>query len=190
MNKKVELEILDISDTQAQTGAYVVLLSEKNESRKLPLIIGASEAQAIAIYLKGVKTQRPLTHDLFHTCLLSLNTQLLRILIYEVKEGVFYSYLYLKQEDNILRIDARTSDAIALAIRFKAPILIYESILEREKIHLQDSEEVNNETDSENVQKEIPQVSISNIEEALHKAIEEENYEMAALLRDELNKRK
>ena len=188
MNKKIELEILDISDTQAQAGAYVVLLGEKNGARKLPIIIGASEAQATAIYLKGVKTQRPLTHDLFHSCLNALETSLLRVLIYEVREGVFYSYLFLKQNDKIIRIDARTSDAIALAIRAKAPILIYESILEDERIHIYDSMD-----DSTNTTKDSNSditISTHELEKALTEAIQEENYEMAAMLRDELNKRK
>ena len=181
MNKKVELEVLDISDTQAQAGAYVMLLGEINGTRKLPVIIGASEAQATAICLKGIKTQRPLTHDLFHTSLTVLGTQLLRVLIYKAEEGVFYSYIYLKQNDSIIRIDARTSDAIALALRAKAPIFIYEAILEKERVCLYDVEE---ETRTEH------RFNIKELEEALTQAIQEEDYELAASLRDEIKKMK
>ena len=187
MSKKVELEILDISDTQAQAGAYVILLGEKNGSRKLPLIVGSSEAQATAIYIKGVKTQRPLTHDLFHASLSAFGALLLRILIYKVNEGVFYSYLFFKQDEKIIRIDARTSDAIALAIRSEAPILIYDAILEAEKVNIDDSKESKITVQKSSFKKEQRS---EDLEKSLKQAIEDENYELAALLRDELSKNK
>ncbi len=185
MNKKIELKVLDISDTQAQAGAYVILLGEKKGNRKLPLIVGASEAQSTAICLKGIKTQRPLTHDLFHTCLTVLNTELLRVLIYKVHEGVFYSYIYLKHQDEITRVDSRTSDAIALALRFEAPIFIYDSILENEQLTAENLEEEEEEEEVDGLQ-----IPLNELEKALKIAIEEENYEIAANLRDEINKRK
>ena len=184
MDKKIELEVVDISDTQAQAGAYVMLLGEKQGTRKLPIIIGANEAQATAICLKGIKTQRPLTHDLFNTCLSVLGAKLLRILIYKVDEGVFYSYLYIKQGDEIIRIDARTSDAIALSLRSKAPILIYESILDKERARVFDHDEHTTEEVTENT------VNHLELEKALSQAIQEENYELAASLRDKINKNK
>ena len=188
MKTKIELEILDISDTQAQAGAYVVLLGEKDGDRKLPLIIGASEAQATLIYLKGVKTQRPLTHDLFYGSLTAFGATLWRVLIYKVNDGVFYSYLFFRQDGKIIRIDARTSDAIALAIRAKAPILIYESILESEKIHMNDVEQ-KLETAIKTPQTE-KKLNSNDLEKTLEQAIADENYELAALLRDELSKKK
>ena len=188
MKTKIELEILDISDTQAQAGAYAVLLGEKDGDRKLPLIVGASEAQAISIYLKGVKTQRPLTHDLFYGALSAFSAVLLRVLIYKVKDGVFHSYLYFRQDEKIIRIDARTSDAIALAIRAKAPILIFESILESEKIHTDEVEQkLSKVLRTSHIEKGIKS---NDLEKTLKQAIADENYELAALLRDELSKKK
>lgn len=183
MNKKVELEVLEISDTQAQSGAYVMLLGEIAGTRKLPIIIGASEAQATTIMLKGVKTPRPLTHDLFYTCLSVLGTQLQRILIYKVEEGVFYSYIYLKQNESIVRIDARTSDAVVLALKAKVPIFIYESILEKERICLYDIENEDRDYTDEG------QKNTKELESALKEAIQKEDYELAANIRDEIKKR-
>ena len=117
MDKKIELQVLNISNSQAQVGAYALVLGEVDGERQLPIIIGPAEAQATALCLKGVKAPRPLTHDLFYTCLNILGTKMLRVLIYKAKEGVFYSYIYLQKEEEIIRIDCRTSDAIALAVR-------------------------------------------------------------------------
>lgn len=131
MDKKVELQVINITNSQAQVGAFAMLLGEVDGERQLPIIIGPAEAQATALYLKGVKTPRPLTHDLFTTSLTILGASLIRVLIYKAKDGIFYSYIYLKKDEEIIRIDARTSDAIALAVRADCPILIYESILNR-----------------------------------------------------------
>ena len=117
MDKKIELQVLNISNSQAQVGAYALVLGEVDGERQLPIIIGPAEAQATALCLKGVKAPRPLTHDLFYTCLNILGTKMLRVLIYKAKEGVFYSYIYLQKEEEIIRIDCRTSDAIALTVR-------------------------------------------------------------------------
>lgn len=188
MDKKIELQVLNISNSQAQVGAYALLLGEVEGKRQLPIIIGPAEAQATALSLKGVKAPRPLTHDLFYTCLNILGTKMLRVLIYKAKEGVFYSYIYLKKDEEIIRIDSRTSDAIALAVRSECPIYIYESILEREYIRMDDAEtppaEQNNEEETSD------SVSISSLEEALDKAIREENYELAARIRDQINRKK
>lgn len=140
MDKKVELQVINITNSQAQIGAFAMLLGEVDGERQLPIIIGPAEAQATALYLKGVKTPRPLTHDLFITSLTVLGASLIRVLIYKAKDGIFYSYIYLKKDNEIIRIDARTSDAIALAVRADCPILIYESILEQECLHLSGEE--------------------------------------------------
>ena len=116
MDKKVELQVINITNSQAQVGAFAMLLGEVDGERQLPIIIGPAEAQATALYLKGVKTPRPLTHDLFTTSLTILGASLIRVLIYKAKDGIFYSYIYLKKDEEIIRIDARTSDAIALAV--------------------------------------------------------------------------
>ena len=130
--KKIELQVLNISNSQAQAGAYALVLGEVGGERQLPIIIGATEAQAMVIEMKGIVPPRPLTHNLFASVLEVLGVKLMRILIYKVDNGVFYSYLYMKAEETILRIDARTSDAVALALRMNAPIFVYEEILETE----------------------------------------------------------
>ena len=135
------------------------------------------------------KAPRPLTHDLFYTCLNILGTKMLRVLIYKAKEGVFYSYIYLQKEEEIIRIDCRTSDAIALAVRSDCPIYIYESILDRECIRLDDDDE----RPAENPDKEnetSDSTNINSLENALEQAIKDENYELAARLRDEINRKK
>ena len=154
MDKKIELQVLNISNSQAQVGAYALVLGEVDGERQLPIIIGPAEAQATALCLKGVKAPRPLTHDLFYTCL-----------------------------------DCRTSDAIALAVRSDCPIYIYESILDRECIRLDDDDE----RPAENPDKEnetSDSTNINSLENALEQAIKDENYELAARLRDEINRKK
>ncbi|MBC8591894.1 bifunctional nuclease family protein [Oscillospiraceae bacterium N12] len=185
MDKKIELQVLNISNSQAQVGAYAMVLGEVDGERQLPIIIGPAEAQATALCLKGIKAPRPLTHDLFYTCLNVLGTKILRVLIYKAKEGVFYSYIYLKRDDEIIRIDSRTSDAIALAVRSDCPIYIYESILEKERLHLDVSE--TSTTEEEEISEPADKESL---EQALEQAIKEENYELAARLRDEINRNK
>lgn len=197
MDKKVELQVLNITNSQAQVGAFAMLLGEVNGERQLPIIIGPAEAQATALYLKGINTPRPLTHDLFMTSLNILGAFLLRVLIYKAKDGIFYSYIYLKRDEEIIRIDARTSDAVALAVRADCPILIYESILERECLHLPDEEglpaekEENEEEDIEiEEERTLPRnVTSMSLEEALEQAIKDENYELAAKIRDRINTR-
>ena len=187
MDKKIELQVLNISNSKAQVGAYALVLGEVGGERQLPIIIGPAEAQATAICLKGVKAPRPLTHDLFYTCLNVLGTKMLRVLIYKAKEGVFYSYIYLQKDEEIIRIDSRTSDAIALAVRADCPIFIYESILEREYIRLDDSDQPDTEQQEEETNDSD---NVNSLEQALEQAIKEENYELAARLRDEINRRK
>ena len=193
MDKKIELQVINITNSQAQVGAFAMLLGEVNGERQLPIIIGPAEAQATALYLKGIKTPRPLTHDLFMTSLTVLGASLLRVLIYKAKEGIFYSYIYLKKDNEITRIDARTSDAIALAVRADCPILIYNSILEQECLHMSDEKRTRSE-DSDNDEEEQENPAPSNVtsislEEELEKAIKAENYELAAKIRDQINVR-
>ena len=193
MDKKIELQVINITNSQAQVGAFAMLLGEVNGERQLPVIIGPAEAQATALYLKGIKTPRPLTHDLFMTSLTVMGASLLRVLIYKAKEGIFYSYIYLKKDDEITRIDARTSDAIALAVRADCPILIYNSLLERECLHLSDEESPRSEdsgNDEEEQDNPVPSnVTSISLEEELEKAIKTENYELAAKIRDQINVR-
>ena len=185
MDKKVELQVINITNSQAQVGAFAMLLGEVDGERQLPIIMNfLAEAQLLALYLKGVKTPRPLTHDLFITSLTILGTSLIRVLIYKAKDGIFYSYIYLKKDEEIIRIDARTSDAIALAVRADCPILIYESILEQECLHMSSeertrSEETDNDEEAEE-EHDLPGATSRTLEEALEQAIKDENYELAA----------
>lgn len=193
MDKKVELQVINITNSQAQIGAFAMLLGEVDGERQLPIIIGPAEAQATALYLKGVKTPRPLTHDLFTTSLTILGASLIRVLIYKAKDGIFYSYIYLKKDEEIIRIDARTSDAVALAVRADCPILIYESVLEQECLRMSAekrnrSEETEDDEESEDEHSSSAPTSIS-LEEALQQAIKDENYELAAQIRDQINSR-
>lgn len=183
--KKIELQVLNITSSQEQAGAFAMVMGEVNGPRKLPVIIGAAEAQAIIIEMKGIIPPRPLTHNLFASVLEVLGVVLMRILIYRAENGVFYTYLYMKADETVLRIDSRTSDAVALAIRMNAPIYIYEEILEAERmktedgIPFEDSAYPAGNSDKEEV--------LENLRAELRKAIEEENYERAAQLRDIIN---
>lgn len=179
--KKIELKVLNISNSQEQAGAYAVL-GEVEGTRRLPIIIGATEAQAMLIGLKGIIPPRPLTHNLFASCLEILGVNMLRTLIYKVDNGVFYAYIYLKAGDAIIRMDARTSDAVAMALRMKAPILIYEEILEAEQ--LRTGEETGKEKDVST------EDTIEALQKALQEAVANENYERAARIRDEITKQK
>lgn len=187
--KKVELQVLNISNSQAQAGAYALVLGEMDGKRQLPVIIGASEAQAMVIEMKGIAPPRPLTHNLFASVLEVLGVHLMRVLIYKVDNGVFYSYLYLKvkEGETILRVDSRTSDAVALALRMNAPIFIYEEILEAEQLKTGENTDNEKESDHEELSRED---ALEIQKAALQKAVEEEDYEHAALLRDQINQRK
>lgn len=197
MEKKIELQVINISNSQAQVGAFAMLLGEVNGGdRHLPILIGPAEAQATALYLKGVATPRPLTHDLFIQSLSAVGASLARILIYKAKEGVFYTYIYLQKGEETTRLDARTSDAVALAVRADCPILIYDSILEQECVRLSEEARRRYDTiDQESEEKgEKPYEPYQNstfttLEQALGKAIKEEDYERAARIRDRINSR-
>lgn len=185
--KKVELQIASISSSHAEAGAYALLLEEKEGQRKLPIIIGASEAQAIVMELKGIVPPRPLTHSLFTSVLEMLGVNLLRVLIYKADNGVFYSYIYLRSENTIYRIDARTSDAIVLALRMNAELLIYEDLLQTEclKMPPENGEPDSNHAGPENGRSHSERVK--SLQEALQQAVSEEDYERAARLRDQIN---
>ena len=179
---------------EKQVGAFALLLGEVNGERQLPIIIGPAEAQATALYMKGVKTPRPLTHDLFMTIIGVLGASLLRVLIYKAKDGIFYSYIYLKKDEEIIRIDTRTSDAVGMAIRAECPILIYESILEQECLRISNEErrhpEESDEEAEDEKKRDLPRnVTSMSLEEALDQAIKDENYELAAKIRDRINSR-
>jgi bifunctional DNase/RNase len=189
---KIKMEIVGLSYSQTQNGAYALVLSELGGKRRLPIIIGGFEAQAIAIELEKMTPNRPLTHDLFKSFSTSFGIALTEVVIYNLQEGVFFAKLIFNKEGLISEIDARTSDAIALAVRFHCPIYTFESILASagilsDEMMLEDEE---NDAINENQGlSEFQQLSTEELENALQEAIENEDYERASLLRDEINKR-
>ncbi len=193
---KIKLEIVGLSYSQTQSGAYALVLSETKGNRRLPIIIGGFEAQAIAIELEKMTPTRPLTHDLFKNFAVSFQINIQEVNIYKLEEGIFYSKIVCEKDGEISEIDARTSDAIAIGVRFECPIYTSEAILSSAGILLDESsldenddflEEVLDET-SENESIEVQ--SIEDLELQLAEAIENEDYELASKIRDEIKKRK
>ena len=181
MENLVELKIHDMSTTLYPADAYALVLEEVDGGRKLPIIIGQQEAQAIKVMMMKYQPPRPLTHDLFQTLTMHLGATLKQIVIYKAKDGVFYSYLYFDKEGEEIKIDARTSDAVALALRYKCPMYTTENIMESEHLH---------DMGEGKFSVPISSVSLQMLEEALQSAIEKEEYEQASQLRDEIRKRK
>ncbi|MFN2261609.1 MAG: bifunctional nuclease domain-containing protein [Psychroflexus sp.] len=197
------LSIKGISYSQTQSGAYALLLSDMESDRQLPIVIGAFEAQSIAIALeKEIKPPRPLTHDLFKTFSDRFKILIKQVIIHKLVDGIFYSSLICERDGIEETIDARTSDAIALALRFNAPIFTYKNILDKAGIYLkgQDtssdiystehmtSQEADKET-PESVHSEFSGLGTKKLNQLLEKAVQDEDYEKAAKIRDEISKR-
>lgn len=198
---RIRLNVLGISYSQTQTGAYALVLTEENGERRIPIIIGAFEAQSIAIQLEGLKPPRPLTHDLFLNFALAYKINLLEVTIYKLEEGVFYSKLLCDDGKTKITIDARTSDAIALALRFRCPIYTTEDIMNRAGIKLDMEKESHDPTQKkdyvddivekhEEHNEEFKGMELSELKDILEEAIRNENYERASMIRDEINRRK
>ncbi|NCB07955.1 MAG: hypothetical protein EOM73_07330 [Bacteroidia bacterium] len=193
---KIRLNILGLSVSQTQSGAYALVLAEEDGDRRIPIIIGPVEAQAIAIQLEGLKPPRPLTHDLIKNIALAFNIALLEVTIYKLEEGIFYSELLCEMDGKEIRIDSRTSDAVALALRFKCPIYTSEDILKKAGIVLEVDDEhspVRSFTDDDDYEMNEPssyaQYSLNELKEMLSEAIQNEDYEKASIIRDEMKKR-
>jgi bifunctional DNase/RNase len=192
--KKVKLEIVGLSYSQTQTGAYALVLGEAKGKRRLPIIIGGFEAQAIAIELEKMTPSRPLTHDLFKTFAEGFNISVSEVIIYNLVEGIFFAKLICNDGEKNVEIDARTSDAIALAVRFTCPINTYEFILSQAGIIL-DDEALAAVSESPESRVEIEETdylkkSTEELKQMLETALSEEDYEKASNIRDELNNRK
>ena len=192
--EKVKLEIVGLSYSQTQSGAYALVLAETGGKRSLPIIIGGFEAQAIAIELEKMTPTRPLTHDLFKSFAQSFQIEVVEVIIYNLVEGVFYAKLICSKDEKISEIDARTSDAIALGVRFKCPIYTYENILASAGILLDENAELQQDSPSSEVSttpsdKPATTYNVEELEQQLLDAIENEDYELASRLRDEINKR-
>lgn len=199
--KKVRLEIVGLSYSQTQSGAYALVLGESTGSRRLPIIIGGFEAQAIAIELEKMTPTRPLTHDLFKSFSETFNIDVIEVLIYNLVEGIFYAKLICTDGTREAEIDARTSDAIALAVRFNCPIYTYEFILKSAGIVLDDDTLPSAEGGAGSSTPELEEVSggaegeykgksTEELKNMLQTALDEEQYELASKIRDEINQRK
>jgi len=193
--QKIRLNILGLSVSQTQSGAYALVLAEENGDRRIPIIIGPVEAQAIAIQLEGLTPPRPLTHDLVKNMALAFDIALLEVNIYKLEEGIFYSELLCEMNEKETRIDSRTSDAVALALRFRCPIFTTEEILKKAGIVLEIEDESSPVRSFVDDDVETPgasmyaQYSLTELKEMLNEAILNEDYEKASIMRDELKKR-
>jgi len=202
---KIKLNVLGISYSQTQSGAYALVLSEEEGSRRIPIIVGGFEAQAIAIELEGLEPPRPLTHDLFRNFSEAYGIRILEVNIHKLEDGVFFANILCDNGDRQMTLDARTSDAIALALRFKCPIYTTEEIVEKAGIVLDfekgtglEKAEVNEEKENEPAPEKskkrpiLPNLSESSMEELkslLADAVSKEDYERASEIRDEINRR-
>lgn len=203
--KKIELEIIALSHSVTQTHSFAVVLGEVDGNRRLPIVIGGFEAQAIAVALDNMKPSRPLTHDLMKTVCDTFDLELQEVFISKLLDGVFYSNLVFTNGTLTYEIDSRTSDALALAARYECPIFVDERILEEAGIESDPNAEGSNSHGDEELAQKIEELtiagarpgghadyakmSVDELKDALSKALDSEDYEMAARLRDELNKR-
>jgi bifunctional DNase/RNase len=211
MDNKIKLKVLGLSYSQAQTGAYALILSNENDNKRIPVVIGAAEAQSIAIIMEKMVTPRPLTHDLFTSFCEGFAISVVEVYIYRLEEGIFYSEILCKNDKISLKIDARTSDAVAIALRADCPLFTSSEILEKAGISITDKElsssrlgedapMKSSEDDTAHVDKMkdsstessesiFEGYSISQLKSMLEESILNEDYERASLLRDEISKR-
>ena len=191
--KKIQLNILGLSYSQTQSGAYALVLTEENGERRIPIIIGGVEAQSIAIKLEGLEPPRPLTHDLFVKFAETFTVGISEVVIYKIEEGIFYAELVCIQDGKETRIDSRTSDAVALALRFDCPIYTYESILQSSGIILDTAKPATEETESSTVPapegNKYTRFSVQELKKMVNESIEKEDYELAAEITAEIKKR-
>ena len=192
----IRLTINRISYSQTHNGAYALLLNEKNGERKLPVVIGGFEAQSIAVALeKEIKPPRPLTHDLFKNFSDCFEIKIKQVIIHKIVDGVFFSSLICVIDKIEEIIDSRTSDAVALAIRFNSPIFTYENVLDKAGIIIkaEETEKIKKEVSNKNPKTkkiDYSKLSLIQLEKAVAIAVKNEDYELAAFLRDEINRKK
>lgn len=197
--KKIELEIVALSHSITQTHSYAVVLGELNGLRRLPIVIGGFEAQAIAVALEKMQPSRPLTHDLMKNFMNAFAITLHEIIICDLQEGIFYSKLVCSTENDTVEIDSRTSDAIALAVRFGCPIYTYENILENAGILMEDTaaagkkkkakQEVMVEDESPTGKEDLKTMTLEDLNNLLNEVLDNEDYIRAIAIRDEINSR-
>lgn len=197
--KKIELEIVALSHSITQTHSYAVVLGEVDGLRRLPIVIGGFEAQAIAVALEKMQPSRPLTHDLFANFMTTFGIELAEVVIYKLEEGIFFAKLVCQSDDNAVEIDSRTSDALALAVRFGCKIYTYENILEAAGLYLDNPEAPQTQAAGERSEKssiksssfdsDLKNMSMEDLHTLLQQVLEQEDYVRAITIRDEINSR-
>jgi len=200
--KKIELEIVALSHSITQTHSYAVVLGEVDGLRRLPIVIGGFEAQAIAVALERMQPSRPLTHDLFANFMTTFGIELTEVIIYKLEEGIFFSKLICRHDGENIEIDSRTSDALAMAVRANCKIYTYENILEAAGLYLEQPESAVEPTASEEKPGKVPvsnrpvpetdmkSMNLDELNKLLQKVLEQEDYVRAINIRDEINSRK
>lgn len=191
--KKIELEIVALSHSITQTHSYAVVLGEINGLRRLPIVIGGFEAQAIAVALERMSPSRPLTHDLMKNFMMAFNVELHEIVINDLQEGIFYSKLVCSSANDTVEIDSRTSDALALAVRFGCPIYTYDNILEQAGVLMEDDGKKTKSTSPVTTETggsdDLKSLSLEELNNLLTEVLEQEDYIKAIAIRDEIKAR-
>lgn len=193
---KIELEIVALSHSLSQSHNYAVVLGEKDGNRRLPIVIGSFEAQAIAVAMERMTPNRPLTHDLFKNTLDTFDIVVKEVIINKLYDGIFYARLVCDKKGEVYEIDARTSDSLAMAVRYNCPVYTYDFILDAAGISYDETQEGEKSPESDKKKigssdtGDIDSMPVSRLKEILEDALKEEDYEKAARIRDELNKRK
>ncbi len=192
--KKIELEIVALSHSITQTHSYAVVLGEINGLRRLPIVIGGFEAQAIAVALERMNPSRPLTHDLMKNFMMAFNVELHEIIINDLQEGIFYSKLVCSSANDTVEIDSRTSDALALAVRFGCPIFTYDTILDQAGVLMEDDNkkspsETSTVTSETGGREDLKALSLEELNKLLTEVLEHEDYIKAIAIRDEIKSR-
>lgn len=194
---KIELEIVSLTHSVTQSHSFAVILGEKHGKRRIPIVIGNAEAQAIAIALENIVPTRPLTHDLMRDMLFSFEVNIEEIIIHNLIDGIFYSTIVCKHNNETYEFDSRTSDAVALSTRFKCPIYTYETILETAGVSIEENDIIEpeqppiskEEAPVKRKENDYAALSLQELEKQLQRALESEDYEKAATIRDEISKR-
>ena len=189
--QKIELEIVALSHSITQSNSYAVILGEVNGLRRLPIVIGGFEAQAIAVALENMHPSRPLTHDLMKNFMTAFDLQLQEVYICDLQEGIFYSKLVCHNTNDTIEIDSRTSDALALAVRFGCPIYVYENILDQAGLANEKTEKIDIPATitKTSERSDLAKLSLAELNELLNEVLEQEDYIRAIDIRDEINKR-
>ncbi len=191
--KKIELEIVALSHSITQTHSYAVVLGEINGLRRLPIVIGGFEAQAIAVALEHMQPSRPLTHDLMKNFMMAFNVELHEVIINDLQEGIFYSKLVCSTDNDTIEIDSRTSDAVALAVRFGCPIFTFDNILDSAGILMEDDDKKKKTPvhhSDPGTKEDLKKLSSTELETLLNEVLEQEDYIKAIAIRDEIKSRK